>query len=106
MKRATEGNRDFAKPVSGAGEAAGRLQDCARLLRERVKSLCSQGSEHTAADDWLLDNHSYIQFQIRELKRGLPASFLRALPLTNDKSQLRIYRLATDLVEDSGGYID
>lgn len=73
-----------------------RLAECARLLREEVRRWGSAAGSMAAAPRWLIENHSYLQFQIRETRRSLPASYLRSLPITRvgTTSELRVYRLA------------
>ena len=86
-------------PLTGDDSASKRLKECARVLREHVKRLRPQPA--TPAATWLLENHSFLQFQIRETRASLPASYLRVLPKTGEgaAAEPRVYRLAADFLE-------
>src|SRR6185295_6738646 len=49
---------------------------------------------------WLVDNYSFLQTQIREVREALPPSYWRRLPL--DGRMPRIYTIARDLAELAG----
>ncbi len=101
---------DVSLASSRPGGLIDRLQACARLLREHVKNLRADdpGSASGAAR-WLLDNHSFLQTQIAELKRNLRPSYLRELNRASDVDRAgepRVYRIATELVSQTTGAID
>jgi hypothetical protein len=102
-----EGRRP-ARRLTGADSAARRLQECARTLRAQVKKLRSADLEQHPAAVWLIENHSYLQFQIRETQRDLPARYVRVLPKIGegDTAELRVYKLAADLLEQAEEMID
>src|ERR1017187_1737968 len=102
-----EGGR-VRRPLTGDDNAARRLDECARALRARVKKLHSESGEQHPAAPWLIENHSYVQFQIRETQRSLPARYLRLLPKIGEgtAAELRVYRLAADLLEQAEELID
>ena len=102
-----EGGR-VRRPLTGDDNAARRLDECARTLRARVKKLHSESGEQHPAAPWLIENHSYVQFQIRETQRSLPARYLRLLPKIGEgtAAELRVYRLAADLLEQAEELID
>jgi cyclic beta-1,2-glucan synthetase len=102
-----EGRR-LARRLTGTDSASRRLEECARTLRAHVRKLRSaDGGRHPAAA-WLIENHSYLQFQIRETQRDLPARYMRVLPKIGegDTAELRVYRLAADLLEQAEEVID
>jgi len=96
-------------PSPGHSGVAERLQACARLLQEHVKSIRPEAGPPTGASRWLLDNHSFIQSQIGEIKRNLRPSYLRELSRMPDgqaKDEPRVYRIAAELVSETSGAID
>ena len=96
-------------PLTSPRSVAARLDECARKLREHVRVLQSEQEQRSPADTWILDNHAFVQFQIHDTRRSLPASYLRKLCRVDQgpyAGELRIYRLAADLVAESTGVID
>ena len=96
-------------PLTNPGSVAARLSECARELRQHVRGLVSDHEPRSAAAAWILDNHVFVQSQIRETRRSLPASYLRALPKVDQgpyAGELRIYRVAANLVTGSTDVID
>ncbi len=103
-----EGRR-IARRLTGAADcAARRLDECARILRQHVKKLRSEVGEQHPAAAWLIENHSYLQFQILETRRSLPARYVRQLPKIGEgaAAELRVYKLATDLLRQAEEVID
>ncbi len=96
-------------PLTSPRGALERLEQSARKLREHVRNLQQSSEARFPAAQWLVDHHSFIQFQIRETRRNLPASYVREL-LKAGKSAVsnepRIYRIAADLVAHSTDVID
>jgi len=72
-----EGRR-LPRPLTGADSATRRLAECARTLRQRVRKLHPEGETKAPAAVWLVDNHSYLQAQIRETQRSLPGALCAA----------------------------
>ncbi len=96
-------------PLTGARSVRARLDKCARQLRSHVRSLHPGEGQRPAVEALILDNHAFVQFQIREISRSLPASYLRQLPKLDQglvAGELRIHRFAADLVAASTGVID
>ncbi len=95
-------------PLTSARNASDRLRKCASELREHVRRLKRQAGPCPDAAAWCVENYSFVQFQIRETRRSLPASYLRALPRIGEgaAAELRIYRVAADLVAQSDGLMD
>jgi cyclic beta-1,2-glucan synthetase len=102
-----EGRR-LARPLTGADSATRRLAECARTLRQHVKKLHPEGDTKTPAAVWVVDNHSYLQAQIRETQRSLPARYVRLLPKIGEgaSAELRVFKLAADLLQETDEVID
>ncbi len=102
-----EGRR-FPRPLTGADSATRRLAECARILRQHVKKLQPQGETKAPAAVWLIGNHSYLQAQIRETQRSLPARYVRLLPKIGEgaSAELRVFKLAADLLDQADEVID
>src|SRR6202011_587534 len=84
-------------PLTNPGCVTARLSECARQLRQHVRRLLSDQEPRSAAAAWILDNHAFVQSQIRETRRSLPSSYLRQLPKLDQgpyRGELRIYRVA------------
>ena len=96
-------------PLTGPRSVRALLNECMRQLRTRVRGLHSTKEERSGVDVWVLDNYAFVQFQIREIGRSLPPSYLRKLSKLEEgpfAGELRIHRLAADLVGGSTGLID
>jgi cyclic beta-1,2-glucan synthetase len=96
-------------PLTGARSVRARLNEYARQLRAQVVSLHSEQGQNSPTAAWILDNHAFVQFQIREIRRSLPSSYLCKLSRVDQgpfTGELRIHRLAADLVASSTGVID
>jgi len=100
-----EGRR-LTRPLTGDDSAAGRLEECARTLRQHVKKL--RPKNETPAAPWLIENHAYLQIQIRETQRSLPARYVRLLPKIGEgpSAELRVFKLAADLLAEADEVID
>jgi cyclic beta-1,2-glucan synthetase len=100
---------DLFMPLIGRRGALERLEECGRSLREHVKKLRLEEGPPAGASRWLLDNHSFVQSQIVEIRRNLRPSYLRKLIRAGEgccAGELRIYRAAADLARRSFGVID
>ncbi len=96
-------------PLTGPRSVRTLVNECTRQLRARVRGLHSDEGQRAVVDTLLLDNHAFVQFQIREIGRSLRPSYLRKLHKLDQGSfagELRIHRLAADLVAGSTGVID
>jgi hypothetical protein len=94
-------------PLTNPRQATEQLQQCARRLREHVRSQTSD--EKSVAAAWLVEHHSFLQFQIRETRRSLQRSYLRSLPKMEagtSAGEFRIYRIAANYATESNGSID
>jgi cyclic beta-1,2-glucan synthetase len=95
-------------PLDNPRQAADQLQQCARLLREHLRHLPPVSQDRSPAATWLVEHHSFLQFQIRETRRSLQRSYLRALPRIEAEkatSEFRIYRIAANFAAESSGPI-
>ncbi len=107
---ATDLSPDLFPPPSAQDGVVDRLQNCARVLREHVKSLQSEPGSDSGVARWLLDNHSLIQSQIAEIKRNLRPSYLRKLsraaPDAGNVREPRVYRVAAALAFETNGIVN
>jgi cyclic beta-1,2-glucan glucanotransferase len=95
-------------PLIGHRGVVERLEECARLLGEKVRSLQAGASESGAAR-WLIDNHSFVQTQIAGIRRSLNPSYVRKLIQAGQGTvagEPRVYRVAAELLGKSSGGID
>ena len=98
----------IARPLTSADSASKRLDECARVLRKHVKSLHPKAEPGQPATAWLIENYSYLRFQIRETRGALPARYLRLLPKIGEgaAAELRVYKLAADFLMESDDKVD
>ncbi len=95
-------------PLAGAHGVSKRLQHCARVFHEHMRDLAKQSNPIEAADRWLRDNRSFLQFQIRETKRNLRPEYMRKLLWAGrdaSSGEPRIYRIAAAEVARATGAI-
>lgn len=107
--RAAAKSPDTFPALIGHRGVVERLQACARSIRQQVKNLRSGGDDAAGVERWLLDNHSFVQSQILELRRDLRPSYLRKLLRAGTGScaeEPRIYRVAAGLVSDLVSAVD
>lgn len=89
-------------------EFLARLKSNAQLLREahRVFADAVKAGEPTANDvEWLLDNFSIVEEQLREIYEDLPRGYYRELPKLDD-GQPRVYRLSLELISHTECALD
>jgi hypothetical protein len=71
-----------------------------------MRRLRREPGPRTPAARWLQENHSFLQFQIREIKRNLTPAYVRKL-MRAERGRAgddpRIYRIAADHVAVAGG---
>ncbi len=81
----------------GSSRPLARLAQNERALREACEQSLSAAAERAPSPKaaWLLDNYSFLQSQIREIREGMPRAFCRQLPVIDDEP--RVYRLAVEL---------
>jgi cyclic beta-1,2-glucan synthetase len=96
-------------PLTNPKQAVENLRECARMLREHIRHLPRAVEERAPAAAWLMEQHSFLQFQIRETGRSLQRSYVRALPrieASEFAGEFRIYRIVAKFVADSCGSFD
>src|SRR5436190_5505143 len=80
------------------------LHDNERTLRQYCECLLSEakaGQSLPPKAAWLIDNYSYIQSQIREIREAMPRAYYRDLPRMKTglfRSDPRVYRLAKEIL--------
>src|SRR2546429_7136916 len=77
-----------------------RFDDNARVLRGAYRTLADDvrtGRFVTSAADWLLDNFHVVTSEIRDIRRNLPRTYYRGLPMLASRGHAghaRIYAIA------------
>ena len=91
-----------------AREFLSRVLDDAKSLREshRLIARSAAAGEPASGDaEWLLDNFSIVEEQLREILEDLPRGFYRELPKLSD-GRPRIYRLSLELIAHTNSALD
>src|SRR5439155_2222906 len=89
-----------------------RFDDNAHVLRDAYRTLADDvrtGRFVTSAADWLLDNFHVVTSEIRDIRRNLPRTYYRALPMLASRGHAghaRIYAIAIELVRHSDSRLD
>ncbi|PYI99121.1 MAG: hypothetical protein DME98_01820 [Verrucomicrobia bacterium] len=89
-----------------------RLREVESTLEWTNASLTMSGEMHHAfalSAEWLLDNAYLIREQVTDLRRSLPKKYYGGLPLIAKGPQAglpRVYRVASDMVSESGGALE
>ena len=89
-----------------------RLRDNIRVLREAQRWIATQsavGYDLSPAALWLMDNFNLIEAQLDEVRKGLPRSYFRALPVLSDAPLAglpRVYGIAWAFVAHTDGAFD
>jgi cyclic beta-1,2-glucan glucanotransferase len=89
-----------------------RLRETERTLQWGHASLTMSAEVHhafTLSAEWLLDNVYLIREQVTDLRRSLPQTNYGELPLIArgpDAGLPRVYRLASEMVAESGGALE
>jgi len=90
-------------PASRGGGIAGRIASCAKALQERMQSLRNEAGPRLGADRWIVENYSYLAFQVRELRETLTARYVRKLRRAGAAgSEPRIYSIAAKHLTEFG----
>ncbi len=86
-----------ATEPGGSSRPLTRLAQNELALREACERFLSEAAERAPSPKaaWLLDNYSFLQSQIREIRDALPRTYCRQLPVIDDEP--RVYRLAVEL---------
>ena len=87
-------------------ESEAAIADVHRLLNHAA----GQKWQVSASGEWFLDNHYFIQGQIRTVWRSLPnvrdAARLETLSTGHERGTARVYDMAAKLVQRLGGRLD
>src|SRR5882724_9020214 len=89
-----------------------RLREVQCALEWANASLTMSGEMHHAfalSAEWLLDNAYLIREQVTDLRRSLPQKYYGGLPLIAngpDAGLPRVYRVASEMVSESGGALE
>jgi cyclic beta-1,2-glucan synthetase len=89
-----------------------RFEDNVRVLRASYGTLAEdvrRGEFVAAAADWLLDNFHLVAAEISDIRRNLPRSYSRTLPVLASRThagQARVYVMAVELVRHSDSRLD
>lgn len=100
------------KPSGPDYHLLGSLKQSAYVLKSiRQELIAAKEMEYTLtlSADWLLDNTHVIEGSIEEVKRNLPQSFIKKLPVVFDNSRGKInrsYLIAKEFVELTGSKIN
>jgi hypothetical protein len=100
------GHKEQARALARETAVIERRGDCRLLMRfaQTERALRKACEEYLAGPEtqplppkavWLLDNYSFIQSQITEVREAMPPAYCRKLPLSG--GQPRIYTLAARL---------
>ena len=92
-------------PAKAHGGIAGRVARCSRALQEHIRQLRKTPEARQPADRWIIENYSYLQLQIRELRETLYPRYVRKLKRaggSTDGSEPRIYGIATGHMAEFG----
>ena len=89
-----------------------RLREIERALEWANASLTVSAEVHhafTLSAEWLLDNAYLIRDQVTDLRRSLPQKYYGDLALIasgSDAGSPRVYRVASEMVAESGGTLE
>ena len=99
-------------PGRRAADPHPRFEDNVRVLRASYGTLAEdvrRGEFVAAAADWLLDNFHLVAAEISDIRRNLPRSYSRTLPVLASRThggQARVYAMAVELVRHSDSRLD
>lgn len=89
-------------------EFLGRIRDDARALREAHRTIAkavNNGEPATVDAEWLLDNFSIVEEQLREIQEDLPRGYYHELPKVQD-GRPRVYLLSLELIAHTDSALD
>ncbi|OLP04862.1 GH36-type glycosyl hydrolase domain-containing protein [Rhodoferax antarcticus] len=101
-----------AHSTLGAATFFPRLQGNIAALRQAhgyIGTLAGTGYDISPAAEWLLDNFHLVETQLKEIRKGLPPSYYRSLPVLLDEPLAglpRIYGVAWAFVAHTDGAFD
>jgi cyclic beta-1,2-glucan synthetase len=99
-------------PRRRSSDIIGRFEDNVRVLRTAYRTLAADGrAGHflVPAADWLLDNFPLISAELTDIRRNLPRTYARALPVLASPEHhglARVYVMALELIRHSDSRLD
>jgi cyclic beta-1,2-glucan synthetase len=99
-------------PRRRARNTVPRFDDNVHFLRDAYRTLADDvrmGQFVASAADWLLDNFHLISSEISDIRRNLPRTYSRTLPVLAAREhagQARIYVIAVELIRHSDSRLD
>src|SRR5579862_1418777 len=99
-------------PRRRARDTFPRFEDNVRVLRATYRTLADDvrhGLFVVTAADWLLDNFHLIAAEISDIRRNLPRTYSRTLPVLAAREHAghaRIYAIAVELIRHSDSRLD
>jgi cyclic beta-1,2-glucan glucanotransferase len=99
-------------PRRRARDTVPRFDDNVRVLRAAYRTLADDvrtGQFVVSAADWLLDNFHLISSEISDIRRNLPRTYSRTLPVLAAREHAgdaRIYAIAVELIRHSDSRLD
>mgnify|MGYP003580895711 CR=1 FL=1 len=99
-------------PRRRARDTFPRFEDNVRLLRGAYRTLADDvrtGQFVVPAAEWLLDNFHLIAAEISDIRRNLPRTYSRTLPVLASREHAghaRIYAVAVELIRHSDSRLD
>jgi cyclic beta-1,2-glucan synthetase len=99
-------------PRARARDTFPRFDDNVRVLRAAYRTLADDvrtGRFVVAAADWFLDNFHLITAEITDIRRNLPRTYYRELPVLASREHARharIYAIAVELIRHSDSRLD
>jgi cyclic beta-1,2-glucan synthetase len=99
-------------PRRRATDTIPRFEDNVRVLRAAYRTLADDGRTGqfmVPAADWLLDNFPLVSAELSDIRRNLPRTYARALPVLaspEHQGHARVYVMAMELIRHSDSRLD
>src|SRR6476659_2065673 len=94
--------------AGSSDEFLARIPENARALRNahrKIADAINNGEPPTVDAEWLLDNFSIVEEQLREIQEDLPHGYYRELPKLED-GRPRVYGLSLELIAHTDSALD
>jgi cyclic beta-1,2-glucan glucanotransferase len=99
-------------PGHRARDTFPRFEDNVRVLRDAYRTLADDvrtGQFVVPAADWLLDNFHLVTAEISDIRRNLPRTYTRTLPMLASREHAghaRVYLVAVELIRHSDSRLE
>jgi cyclic beta-1,2-glucan synthetase len=99
-------------PRRRATDTIRRFEDNVRVLRDAYRTLADDvrtGQFMVPAADWLLDNFPLVATELSDIRRNLPRTYARALPVVaapEHHGHARVHVMAMELIRHSDSRLD